>query len=66
MGAQISGRFVHAAVRKVFFSEEKKQKTFATWSRRCKQLRDQIGKVFWFFFSKKNGFLGYFILKAGW
>jgi hypothetical protein len=40
--------------RKVFFSEEKKQKTFANWSRRNLQRRAQLAKVFWFFFSEKN------------
>jgi hypothetical protein len=46
--------------RKQFFSEEKNQKTFALLvnaagsnGTRCKQV-----KVFWFFFSKKNCFLG--------
>jgi len=39
-------------VRKVFFSEEKKQKTFIFW---CSRHVPQRGtKVFWFFFSKKN------------
>jgi hypothetical protein len=39
---------------KVFFSEEKKQKTFVCLARRCTQRRAQVAKVFWFFFSKKN------------
>jgi hypothetical protein len=40
--------------REVFFSEEKKQKTFAHW-RWCQpgHVR-QVAKVFWSFFSKKN------------
>jgi hypothetical protein len=42
--------------RKVFFSEEKKQKTFIFWYPYPVQLRQQT-KVFWFFFSKKNCFL---------
>jgi hypothetical protein len=54
---KISENFAHPAVRKIFFSEEKKQKTFANWSRRCRQFRANVGKVFWFFFSKKNRFL---------
>jgi hypothetical protein len=37
--------------RKVFFSEEKKQKTFIVLSRTRRQ---RTPKVFWFFFSKKN------------
>jgi multidrug efflux system outer membrane protein len=37
---------------KAFFSEEKKQKTFVSWSARTVTL--QGPKVFWFFFSKKN------------
>jgi hypothetical protein len=40
--------------RKVFFSEEKKQKTFAPLSRRSRPARAPLAKVFWFFFSKKN------------
>jgi hypothetical protein len=39
------------------FSEEKKQKTFASLARSAWQLWDQLAKVFWFFFSKKNVFL---------
>jgi len=44
--------------RKVFFSEEKKQKTFANsgFGAACKG-RDSVGKVFWFFSSEKNAFL---------
>jgi hypothetical protein len=38
------------------FSEEKKQKTFAIWGSELRQLRGHVAKVFWFFFSKKNGF----------
>jgi hypothetical protein len=48
--------------RKYFFFEKKKQKTFicfgplpAAWMARRWQQRT---KVFWFFFSKKNCFLG--------
>jgi hypothetical protein len=43
--------------RKVFFSEEKKQKTFASLSRFYPEARAQEAKVFWFFFPKKNSFL---------
>jgi hypothetical protein len=43
--------------RKVFFSEEKKQKTFASWARWNAQLRANGAKVFCFFFSKKKSFL---------
>jgi hypothetical protein len=39
---------------KVFFSEEKKQKTFKRWRRSLRKSRAQRMKVFWFFFSKKN------------
>ncbi len=48
-----------AVGRKVFFSEEKKQKTFArAVADRAGGVR-QVAKVFWFFFSKKNAFLSY-------
>jgi hypothetical protein len=55
-GAAVQGAAVGNArmkeVRKVFFSEEKKQKTFIFW---CSRHVPQRGtKVFWFFFSKKN------------
>jgi hypothetical protein len=43
--------------RKVFFSEEKKQKTFDLWRGGSPDYVRQSAKVFWFFFSKKNGFL---------
>jgi hypothetical protein len=43
-------------VRKPFFFEKKKQKTFDFGVRRLAQRRDQKIKVFWFFFSKKNCF----------
>jgi hypothetical protein len=46
-----------SAKRKVFFSEEKKQKTFTSLSRIYPAARAQETKVFWFFFSKKNCFL---------
>jgi hypothetical protein len=39
---------------KVFFSEEKKQKTFGLWRVRSPGQIRQSQKVFWFFFSKKN------------
>jgi hypothetical protein len=42
-------------VRKAFFSEEKKQKTFANGAaHRWRTLRRAEIEVFWFFFSKKN------------
>jgi hypothetical protein len=43
-------------VRKAFFSEEKKQKTFASLSRTDPAAYAKDAKVFWFFFSKKNCF----------
>jgi hypothetical protein len=39
---------------RVFFSEEKKQKTFALWHVCPPGHVRQGSKVFWFFFSKKN------------
>jgi hypothetical protein len=43
---------------KAFFSEEKKQKTFKRWRGAFRNVTRQRMKVFWFFFSKKNRFLG--------
>jgi hypothetical protein len=43
--------------RKFFFSEEKKQKTFARLSRFYPAAYAKVAKVFWFFFSKKNALL---------
>jgi len=43
-------------VRKVFFSEEKKQKTFMSLSRIFPEAYAIDAKVFWFFSSKKNCF----------
>jgi hypothetical protein len=40
--------------RKVFFSEEKKQKTFVHWRVRSPASLRQSPKVFWFFSSEKN------------
>jgi hypothetical protein len=40
--------------RKVFFSEEKKQKTFGPWRVRSPGPFRQSPKVLWFFFLKKN------------
>jgi hypothetical protein len=40
--------------KEVFFSEEKKQKTFVRWGVRSPGHVRQRVKVFWFFFSKKN------------
>jgi hypothetical protein len=42
--------------RQLFFSEEKKQKTFSSLSRLYPAADNQETKVFWFFFSKKNCF----------
>jgi hypothetical protein len=44
---------------KVFFSEEKKQKTFRSLSRFSPAAYAKETKVFWFFFSKKNCFLSF-------
>ena len=49
---------------KVFFSEEKKQKTFAIWRVRQPNRTHHIAKVFWFFFSKKNTFLPFLTVKV--
>jgi len=48
-----------AKIRKVFFSEEKKQKTFAN-SGVCAawKVRDSTRKSLWFLSSEKNAFLG--------
>jgi hypothetical protein len=43
-------------LRKLFFSEEKKQKTFMSLSRFYPAACARERKVFWFFFSKKNFF----------
>jgi hypothetical protein len=40
--------------RRIFFSEEKKQKTFIILGTRQPRHVRQESKVFWFFFSKKN------------
>jgi hypothetical protein len=45
------------AEKEVFFSEEKKQKTFMSLSRFSLAAYARETKVFWFFFSKKNCFL---------
>jgi hypothetical protein len=42
---------------RVFFSEEKKQKTFARAVAVLSGGVRHVAKVFWFFFSKKNCFL---------
>jgi hypothetical protein len=44
------------AEEEIFFSEEKKQKTFTSLSRLSPAAYAKITKVFWFFFSKKNFF----------
>jgi hypothetical protein len=44
-------------IKKDFFSEEKKQKTFASLSRLYPAAYTKDAKVFWFFFSKKNCFI---------
>jgi hypothetical protein len=41
-------------VKKAFFFEKKKQKTFVSLVRAAQQHALQEAKVFWFFFSKKN------------
>jgi hypothetical protein len=41
-----------------FFFEKKNQKTFATLARMGRQVRDQAAKVFCFFASEKQAFLG--------
>jgi ABC-type branched-subunit amino acid transport system substrate-binding protein len=51
--------------RKVFFSEEKKQKTFASLSRCSPATYAKRIKVFWFFFSKKNILAFCLLLAAG-
>ena len=48
---------IRMAEGEVFFSEEKKQKTFMPLSRVSPAAYAQEIKVFWFFFSKKNCFL---------
>ena len=53
-----------AEVRKDFFFEKKKQKTFAMWDRGCGNARLKGPKVFWFFFSKKNCFFASFLKQA--
>ncbi len=42
---------------RIFFSEEKKQKTFMLLSQISPATYAKETKVFWFFFSKKNCFL---------
>ncbi len=42
---------------RVFFSEEKNQKTFANWAEPTRISPVQVAKVFCFFFSKKKTFL---------
>jgi hypothetical protein len=41
----------------MFFFEKKNQKTFAIWDAPDGDARTKRSEVFWFFFSKKNGFL---------
>jgi hypothetical protein len=41
-------------LRRAFFFEKKKQKTFAILSRPSPAAYAKVTKVFWFFFSKKN------------
>jgi hypothetical protein len=50
-------RWLASKRRKVFFSEEKKQKTFVRWRVGSPGPTRQSPKVFWFFFSKENCFL---------
>jgi hypothetical protein len=47
------------AEKELFFSEEKKQKTFMSLSRIYPVAYAKDAKVFWFFFSKKNYFLNF-------
>jgi hypothetical protein len=42
---------------RMFFFEKKNQKTFAIWDAPDGDARTKRSEVFWFFFSKKNGFL---------
>jgi hypothetical protein len=51
-GWSVAGTIRQAS--KVFFSEEKKQKTFHHKAAPLRNARDSPTKVFWFFFSKKN------------
>jgi hypothetical protein len=44
-------------IKKDFFFEKKKQKTFAILAPNVGWLRAEVTKVFWFFFSKKNNLL---------
>jgi hypothetical protein len=44
-------------VRKAFFFEKKKQKTFDRCCGLFPRARLEEAKVFWFFFAKKNAFL---------
>jgi hypothetical protein len=55
-GAKIC-QSLSGGVRKDFFFEKKKQKTFANGPGLSGSVR-QVTKVLWFFFSKKNCFLG--------
>jgi hypothetical protein len=48
------------AEEKVFFSEEKKQKTFTSLSRFFPAAYAQYIKVFWFFSSEKNCLLAFY------
>ena len=55
MNRQSQGWLVFwAARRKVFFSEEKKQKSFVSLSRFYTAAYTQVIKVFWFFFRKRT------------
>jgi iron complex outermembrane receptor protein len=46
---------------RVFFFEKKKQKTFTLLAAAFPDRLGQVPKVFWFFFSKKNGCLAFFV-----
>jgi hypothetical protein len=60
-GGRLQGKAGYATHGKVFFSEEKNQKTFISpqfsrsrpWPGSCRRRHKRI-EVFWFFFSKKN------------
>jgi hypothetical protein len=42
------------------FFLKKEAKTFARWRERSGSAGAKVAKVFWFFFSEKNRFLGHF------
>jgi hypothetical protein len=48
------GAVVFPGRKNLLFVNKKKQKTFPVGIRLSRARRVQVGKVFWFFFSKKN------------